>query len=230
MMPSSVEKRAQRKTMADPVKTVAAKFGIRRRRLGICHHSGALLPAPLRLLQDLAAKNAGSSPALHRRNAFRKNSAPAAKPWIEINGQEQQEEEKKTAKPVPFVIEKQQRCSLTAVSQGLSIISTPAVVVLYVSDRRRRPSCHRRSQSEAIVVARRLGHRRLTYPVAPRGVRHESWRSRRFSNNPATSWIQPSGVKKMCSADGPRGYRICSNRWMKMPDRRPNSPVALFTD
>ena len=190
--------------MADPVKTVAAKFGIRRRRLGICHHSGALLPAPLRLLQDLAAKNAGSSPALHRRNAFRKNSAPAAKPWIEINGQEQQEE--KTAKPVPFVIEKQQRCSLTAVSQGLSIISTPAVVVLYVSDRRRRPSCHRRSQSEAIVVARRLGHRRLTYPVAPRGVRHESWRSRRFSFNPATSWIQPSGVKK--NVFGRRATRI----------------------
>ena len=44
----------------------------RRRRLGVCHNAGSILPAPLRLLQDLARP----SVPLQRRNAIRKSSAP----------------------------------------------------------------------------------------------------------------------------------------------------------
>lgn len=172
--------------------------GKRRRRLGICHHSLALLPAPLRLLQDLAKPV--TSPALHRRNAFRKNSAPA-KPGIEIAGQAGQK------LPVAVTNLQKHRCSLTAVSQGLSIISTPAVVVLYVSDgrtsrrRRRNDSEDQKEQPETAVRSRRV-----TYPVAPRGVRHcQRWRQRRWSLAPATSWIQPSGVKTE--------YRCAHGHW-----------------
>lgn len=45
----------------------------RRRRLGVCHDAGSILPASLRLLRDLARP----SGTLQRRNAIRKSSAPA---------------------------------------------------------------------------------------------------------------------------------------------------------
>lgn len=206
--------------------------GGRSRRLGICHHSGSILPAPLRLLQDLAkvgggggghlsppsiviSLTTGQSPALQRRNAIiRKNSAPArAKPWIEIAGQQAAATTavNATGNYVHQLLDvteaklkqHQQRCSLTAVSQGLSIISTPAVVVLYVSDRRpsllSRPASYRRdSQPRRTSAAdcrpaaaavdirpqipsshhRRGGgdgpSRHVSYPATRRGVRRSS--------------------------------------------------------
>jgi hypothetical protein len=60
------------------------------RRLGVCH-AATILPAPLRLLQDLATQRsagtraiAAGPPLLERRNAFRKNSAPARSPLSKI--------------------------------------------------------------------------------------------------------------------------------------------------
>ena len=60
------------------------------RRLGVCH-AATILPAPLRLLQDLATQRsagtraiAAGPPLLERRNAFRKNSAPARSPFSKI--------------------------------------------------------------------------------------------------------------------------------------------------
>ena len=202
----------------------------RSRRLGICHHTGSILPAPLRLLQDLAkvggvvasstipsivissATSAQSSSLLQRRNAIiRKNSAPATRAKIEIANI--------SAAPVPAStndvnqlvdvtdpsrLYAKQRCSLTAVSQGLSIISTSAVVVLYVSDRRPvslsssshffrrysqqpqqpspsdvRPSFYRRRSAAA---GGRNGQ--ISYPVTRRGVRH----SFPFSSSSSCIW------------------------------------------
>ncbi len=64
--------------------------GDRLRRLGICHVA-TRLPAPLRLLQDLAAPSQRqvsaigvAPPQLERRNAFRKNSAPARSLYSKI--------------------------------------------------------------------------------------------------------------------------------------------------
>lgn len=207
--------------------------GGRSRRLGICHHSGSILPAPLRLLQDLAKVGGGhhlsppsivisstaQSPALQRRNAIiRKNSAPArAKPWIEIAGQQAATAVNATGHYVNQLLDvteaklkqHQQRCSLTAVSQGLSIISTPAVVVLYVSDRRpsllSRPASYRRDSqprrpsaadcrpAAAVDIRPQIpsSHHRhrggdgpsrhVSYPATRRGVRRSSslWRGQR---------------------------------------------------
>lgn len=177
---TSVDKR--NKTMAvNGGDDLVGRNGKRRRRLGICHHSETLMPAPLRLLQDLA-KPAALSPSLHRRNAFRKNSTPA-KPCAPIEiaaGQAGQ-----TCQPVH-----QQRCSLTAVSPSVSVISTRAVVVVYVADRRLSTTQRRRTECNGHKREVTEFRRRLSYPVARRGVR----RTRRPSVAPTTSWIQPSGV------------------------------------
>lgn len=186
----------------------------RARRLGICHHSGSILPAPLRLLQDLAKGGGASMPSivissssssssstsatLQRRNAIiRKNSAPA-RARIEIAGQAASNNYVSQHGLLLDVSQQQQqqhqRCSLTAVSQGLSIISTSAVVVLYVSDRRpslssrnfRRFSQQQQQQQQPqsadckdIGIARhqrrkmmtRQKNQRVSYPVAARGIR-----------------------------------------------------------
>jgi hypothetical protein len=100
----------------------------------------------------------------------------------------------------------QQRCSLTAVSQGLSIISTPAVVVLYVSDRRpsllsrpasyRRDSQPRRPSTANCRPAAAGVDIRPQIPSSHHRRRGGDWPSRRrWSLGPATSWIQSSGVQ-----------------------------------
>lgn len=177
----------------------------RARRLGICHHSGSILPAPLRLLQDLAkvgGASSTSSTTLQRRNAIiRKNSAPA-RSRTEIAGPNNY------GRLVDVTEQQQhQRCSLTAVSQGLSIISTSAVVVLYVSDRRPSLSSrHFRSQNKQSADCSPLDiaptRQRVSYPVASRGVRRSfssfihrgQRRRRRWTLCPSTSWILPTGV------------------------------------
>ena len=197
----------------------------RSRRLGICHHTGSILPAPLRLLQDLAkvggvasssstipsivisSATSAQSSSLQRRNAIiRKNSAPATRAKIEIANISAAAAPSAAVPPAstndvnqlvdvtddPSRLYAKQRCSLTAVSQGLSIISTSAVVVLYVSDRRpvslssSSTSFYRRysqPQQTSPSDVRTSSYRRrsaagggrngqVSYPVTRRGVRH----------------------------------------------------------
>lgn len=165
----------------------------RRRRLGVCHHSGTALPAALRLLQDLArpiSSNNHPNAALQRRNAFRKNSAPAAKPLVGL-GSDGAPVIRRVAEAkglgsvdeLPNPVRRQeQRLSLTAVSRGISIITTPASVLLYVSRGQGPDHCWHFSRG-----------RRRTYPSAPRGVRrHRSGRCSLAAPEPTTSGIDPS--------------------------------------
>lgn len=186
----------------------------RRRRLGVCHHSGTSLPAALRLLQDLARPNANnnnntttttSSPALQRRNAFRKNSAPTAKPWsmmeIETSAASKADEQQprrcssQLTRPARRPAQQpHQHSSLTVVSRGISIISTPAAILLYVSSRGSGPDhCWRWNLAGTGQVGRRC-----TYPATPRGVRrHPTRRCSLADTNTVSSWIKPnSGVMR----------------------------------
>lgn len=243
-MTSSSEKR-------DKMAAAAAMEGKRRRRLGICHHSSVLLPAPLRLLQDLAKPVvAPSLTSLQRRNAFRKNSAPAKNPnAIEIgdsvgplsadndaahdtitrpySSPSQSCTANTNATDAPRLLaDRSASCwhyddddelprSLMAFSGGgLSVISSPTNVVLYVADRRRVPSVDwnvvtAAVKSIAATTATTTAsaktpatiRRRLTYPVIPRGVRQRRDPRRRLkrrwsSTTAAPSWTQPNSAVK----------------------------------
>ena len=167
----------------------SAGGGKRRRRLGVCHHSGTALPAALRLLQDLARPalpgnhSSGPTNALQRRNAFRKSSAPPAKCIASGRSLKENLIEERIKS-----VGRQDRSSLTALSRSVSIIATPAAVLLYVSREQGPDHCWRWSR----------GQRRSTYPCAPKGVRRH--RSGRQSLSDAatwrsysSSWINPSG-------------------------------------
>ncbi len=196
----------------------------RRRRLGVCHSEGTALPASLKLLQDLALPNhilndknkrisiSGASPGLQRRNAFRKNSAPATKhfPMMEIaSGVMEAERLRRLSssqlnrlvhQTQAHELDNEKSSSLTALSYGVSIISTPVAVMLYVSSLGQNPDHYWKwalPRGNSRPASPGGVRRRCTYPATPRGVRRHSPR-RRYSlatlcDSSATStWINPS--------------------------------------